>query len=222
MSKRLTLFIVLLASAFVQAQSVPQRDTVVYFFKPHFTVFFAPLALADYVGGYNFRFGTEYSLGEKVNGLTEVSIYMPWHQTYNNVSGFKVRQDFRKYNMNKMIFMGASIMLKQQNLDYLAVIPITDSTYYKKTYTLHKTIISPSFTIGFNQNISNHLYIDVAAYAGFRVKFAETDGLTPTERSTMWNYDVEYDDLDKKTMLKQGQHVGIELQVSVRVGYVIY
>ncbi len=216
----MSFFFVMLAPVFAQAQSVPTRDTIVYFFKPHFTLFVAPLAMADYIGGYNFRFGTEYSLGENVNGLTEVSVYMPWHQHYNYVSGFKVRQDFRKYNMSKMMFAGGSIMLKQQNIDHIAVIPITDSTYYKKSYTLHKTIVSPSFTIGFNQNIYNHWYFDVAAYAGFRLKSANTEGLTPTERSTMWNYDIEYDDLDRKTMLKQGQHIGIELQACLRIGYV--
>lgn len=217
---RLAFCLALFISGVVQAQTVPTRDSIVYFFKPHFTVFIAPLAMADYIGGYNFKCGTEYSINENVNGLTEVSLYMPWHQTYRNVSGFKVRQDFRKYNMQKMFFMGASFMLKQQNLDYTAVMPLTDSTYYKKPYTLHKTILSPSFTIGYNQNVSNHWYFDLAAYAGFRLKFAETEGLTPSERSTMWNYNVEYDDLDMKTMLRQGQHIGIELQATLRIGYV--
>lgn len=218
--QRLTLFFALLASTFVQAQTVQTADTSNYFFKPRFSVFIAPLALADYMGGYNLRVGTEYALGENVNGLTEVSVYMPWHQKYNYVSGFKVRQDFRKYNLKDGFFIGASIMLKQQKIDYIAVVPITDSTYYKKPYTLSKIVVSPSFTLGYNTRIDEHWYIDVSAYAGFRVKFAETEGLTPTERSTMWNYDVEYDDLDMKTMLKQGQHVGIELQACLRVGYV--
>ncbi len=218
--QRPTLFFALLASTFVHAQTVQTVDTTNYFFKPHFSVFVAPLALADYIGGYNLRVGTEYSLGENVNGLTEVSVYMPWHQKYNYVSGFKVRQDFRKYNLKKGFFIGGSIMLKQQKIDYVAVIPITDSTYYKKSYTLSKIVVSPSFTLGYNTRIDEHWYVDVSAYAGFRVKFAEAEGLTPTERSTMWNYDVEYDDLDMKTMLKQGQHVGIELQACLRVGYV--
>lgn len=218
--KGITLLFAILATSVVHAQPTPDTAATSYFFKPRFTVFVAPLALADYIGGYNFRCGTEYALGEKVNGLTEVSVYMPWHQTYNYVSGFKVRQDFRKYSMKEELFMGASIMLKQQNIDYLAVVPITDSTQYIKPYTLHKTVISPSFTIGINQHMAEHWYIDVAAYAGLRLKFADAEGLTPGEKNTMWIYDTDYTSWDVKTMLKQGQHIGIELQASVRIGYV--
>jgi hypothetical protein len=212
-------FCFLLCAATVYAQRVPVTDTTDYFFKPGLSVFVAPLAMADYIGGYNFRFGTEYSLNENVNGLTEVSIYMPWHQRYHYVSGFKVRQDFRKYIVQKQLFMGGSIMIKQQKLDYTAVVPIDDSTRYLKPYTLSKIVVSPSFVLGFTTRLNEHWYIDLSGYAGLRFKFAEAQGLTPTERSTMWNYNLDYTDWDNKIMLKQGQHPGIELQASVRVGY---
>jgi len=220
--KSTAFFLSLFASVFAQAKAATASDTIPYFFRPHFAVFVAPLAMADYIGGYNFRCGTEYSLGEKVNGLTEVSIYMPWHQTYNYVSGFKVRQDFRKYRMNDGFFIGGSIMIKQQKIDYIAVVPVTDSTRYLKPYTLSKIVISPSFTIGYNTRINEHWYIDVAAYGGIRLKFAETEGLTPTENSQKWLHNDDYTKWDMHWMLREGQHIGIELQASVRVGYVFH
>ncbi len=220
--KHLFFFAVIISSIFVQAQTVPSAGTTPDFFKPRFAMFMAPLAMADYIGGYNFRVGTEYSLGEKVNGLTEVSVYMPWHQKYHHVSGFRIRQDFRKYNMKDGFFLGASFMVKQQKIDHIAVLPITDTTYNFKPYTLSKIVVSPSFTVGYNSRIDEHWYVDVSAYAGFRVKNANAEGLTPSERNSMWNKNVDYNDYNDKIMLRQGQHVGIELQASLRIGYVFH
>jgi hypothetical protein len=218
--KRFVFLFALAITTSARAQSLALSDSVTGFFKPRLSVFMAPLALADYTGGYNLRVGAEYSLGEKMNGLTEVSVYMPYHHIYHHVSGFRIRQDFRKYKMTDGFFLGGSIMVKQQKLDYTAVVPVTDSIRYLKPYTLSKIVVSPSFTCGYNTNLDEHWYVDISVYGGLRFKFAEAEGLTPTERSTMWNYNLDYTDWDKKIMLNQGQRIGIELQASVRVGYV--
>lgn len=114
-------------------------------------------------------------------------------------------------------------MAMRQSLGYTAVIPINDSDYYTKPYTLRKTIFSPSFLTGSNTKfgLGSKWYLETCMYVGFRFKDAYTDGLTPTETSSMWNYDLSPEDWQMRIILKQGMHVGAEFTVSLEIGYTI-
>lgn len=155
--------------------------------------------------------------------MTELTWYLPFHNRLENVKGFRIRQDFRAYNAKESFFVGGSVMAMRQSLGYTAVIPINDSDYYTKPYTLRKTIFSPSFLTGSNTKfgLGSKWYLETCMYVGFRFKDAYTDGLTPTETSSMWNYDLSPEDWQMRIILKQGMHVGAEFTVSLEIGYTI-
>lgn len=203
-----------------QPSLVPSVDTTNYFFQPGLTISMAPLALADYNGGHGMRVATEYTLKENFTGLTEVTYYLPFHNRYANVKGFRIRQDFRKYNSSDRFFIGGSIMVKNQSLDYIAVIPMTDSTHYRKPYTLKKLIVSPSLVVGQNA-VFDRWYFEACLYVGLRIKNAYVEGLTQSEKANMWNYDVEAGDLQTKIVLRQDTHLGIEISPTIRIGYIL-
>jgi hypothetical protein len=217
--KTLLLLALLTFASALPAQVASPSAADTSFFRPQRTVFFSPLALVNLHAGSGVRFGMEYRLAENLNGLTELTLYIPASRNYESVHGFRLRQDFRVYNMKKQLFIGGSIMLKQQTLGDIAVIPVTDSTVYRKAYNVQKTVVSPSIVIGFNGMEYRHIYFEACVYVGVRFKNAAHVGLTPTESTRMHSYNRRPEDLPIQFALKKGMSVAPELQPCLRVGY---
>jgi hypothetical protein len=198
------------------------NDTIISdFHRPQRTLAWAPLALADMPGGPGLRVSSEYRLNAIWNGMTEATVYMPYHNFYRSTSGVRIRQDFRKYAPGNNYFYGFSLMFKYQTIDHIAVVPINDSTRYRKNYSLVKNIICPAFVIGSHTYMgeTEGWYIETSAYLGLRFKDAHKEGLTGGEAGSMWPYDLEATDFALRMALQDGIRVHPEITGTIKIGY---
>lgn len=191
------------------------------FNRPRRTLAWAPLAMADMSGGAGLRVSSEYRLNEIWNGMSEATVYLPYNNFYKSTSGVRVRQDFRKYTSGKNYFYGVSFMFKYQQIDHIAVVPINDSTRYRKNYSLIKSIICPAFVIGTHTYMgeTEGWYIETSAYLGLRFKDAHMEGLSGSEAGSMWPYDLEATDFALRMALQDGIYVHPEISGTIKIGY---
>jgi hypothetical protein len=203
------------------AQSTNSADTTSYFGQPQLSLAIAPLTLADFAGGAGLRMSGEYRIKGVWNGMTEATIYLPYNTVYRGTYGVRVRQDFRRYNQSKELFTGFSFMVKSQQVDHIAVVPINDSVRYRKNYSLIKTVICPAFVIGTQTYMGDNTgwYLEAAAYLGLRFKEAHVQGLTASEAARMWPYDIESTDFAQRIALQDGVRLQPEISASLKIGF---
>lgn len=191
------------------------------FRQPQLGWAFAPMALTEDNSGRGVRLSAEYHLLHEWNGITEVTGYLPHGTPFTKVSGFRLRQDVVRYNVKREMYTGVSMMFKAQKIDHIAIVPIDDSTTYRKPYALIKRVLSPSFVIGttgyFGED--SNWFIGGAIYLGVRYRNARIDGLTPTEEATMWPFDNESTDFVRNWTLKDGVNWYPELNLTLKIGY---
>jgi hypothetical protein len=192
-----------------------------FFYQPELGIALAPLALADLSGGKGIRISAEYPIKNYWNGMTEGTMYLPNSSFYTYTRGFRIRQDIRKYNTEKRIFTGISVMFKSQEIGHVAVIPENDSTNYKSNYKINKTVVSPAFLIGTNTYFGEDTswYFEVTGYFGIRYKKSEAEGLTSREILTMWPFDVESTDFSHRFALQIGEFVYPEISATFKIGF---
>lgn len=194
-------------------------------FRPNvWSVSLAPLALIDRGGGAGPRWGVEWRFSRRWSVFTEATVYWPHHPKFARVSGYRLKQEVRRYNKMKPIFLGVSIFLKQQSIDHTAIVPITDSTNYRKPYTLSKQVIAPAFSYGYREYLSSssRWYGEIVVYLGMRFKEAKVSGLTAKEQASYWAFDVESSDFVERFALRTGSLVHPELSFSIRFGFDVY
>lgn len=196
-------------------------NTAPEFNRPYRTLVWAPLAMADMPGGPGLRVSSEYRLNGIWNGMSETTVYLPYHNFYRSTSGVRVRQDFRKYISGKNYFYGVSFMFKYQKVNHIAVVPINDSTRYRKNYSVVKNIICPAFVIGSHTYMGDTKgwYIESSAYLGLRFKDAHMEGLTGSEAGSMWPFDLEATDFAFRMALQDGIYVHPEISGTIKIGY---